>query len=63
MTLELIITIMYLYHALVKAMSIHMIHINLNTIFYIHVEQSATNAIYLKYILHEAEKRRKLDEF
>ena len=54
---------MYLYHALVKAMSIHMIHINLNTIFYIHVEQSATNAIYLKYILHEAEKRRKLDEF
>ena len=40
---------MYFYHALVKATSIHMIHINLHTIFYTHVEQSPTNAIYIKY--------------
>ena len=34
----IIIIIMYTYHALINALSTHMIHINLNTIFYTHVE-------------------------
>ena len=29
---------MYIYHALINALSAHMIHINLNMIFYTHVE-------------------------
>ena len=36
---------MYIYHAL----SAHMIHINLNMIFYTHVEHSPTKTIYIKY--------------
>ena len=31
---------MYIYRALVNALSAHMIHINLNTIFYTHIEHS-----------------------
>ena len=31
---------MYIYHALINALSAHMIHINLNTILYTHVEHS-----------------------
>ena len=38
----LIIIIMYIYHALINALSAHMIHINLNMIFYTHVEHSPT---------------------
>ena len=38
-----------MYHALVNALSAHMIHINLNTIFYTHVEHSPTKTIYIKY--------------
>ena len=34
---------MYIYHALIDALSAHMIHINLNMIFYTHVEHSPTN--------------------
>jgi len=34
--------VMYIYHALIKSLSAHMIHINLNTIFYAHV--SCSNA-------------------
>ena len=34
----IIIIIMYIYHALINALSDHMIHINLNIIFYPHVE-------------------------
>ena len=34
--------IMYIYHALINALSAHMIHINLNMIFYTHVEHSPT---------------------
>ena len=30
--------IMYIYHALINALSAHMIHINLITVFYAHVE-------------------------
>ena len=40
---------MYIYHALINALSTHMIHINLNTIFYTHVEHSPTKTIYIKY--------------
>ena len=33
---------MYIYHALINALNAHMIHINLNMIFYTHVEHSPT---------------------
>ena len=38
----IIIIIMYIYHALINALSAHMIHINLNMIFYTHVKHSPT---------------------
>ena len=44
-----IILIMYIYYALINALSAHMIHINLNMIFYTHVEHSPTKTIYIKY--------------
>ena len=47
----LIIIIMYIYHALINALSAHMIHINLNMIFYTHVKHSPTKTIYIKYYL------------
>ena len=34
------IIIMYIYHALINALSAHMVHINLNTIVYTHAEHS-----------------------
>ena len=43
--------IMYIYHALINALSAHMIHINLNMIFYTHVKHSPTKTIYIKYYL------------
>ena len=45
----IIIIIMYIYHALINTLSAHMIHINLNMIFYTHVEHSPTKTIYIKY--------------
>ena len=45
----IIIIIMYIYHALINTLSAHMIHINLNLIFYTHVEHSPTKTIYIKY--------------
>ena len=33
-----LIIIIHIHHALINAVSAHMIHINLNTIFYTHVE-------------------------
>ena len=45
----IIIIIMYLYHAFINALSVHMIHINLNMIFYTHVEHSPTKTIYIKH--------------
>ena len=45
---SLIIIIMYIYHAPINALSAHMIHINLNMIFYTHVENSPTKTIYIK---------------
>ena len=46
-----IIIIMYIYHALINSLSAHMIHINLNMIFYTHVKHSPTKTIYIKYYL------------
>ena len=43
-----IIIIMYIYHALINALSADMIHINLHMIFYTHVEHSPTKTIYIK---------------
>ena len=40
---------MYIYHVLINALSAHMIHINLNMIFYTHVDHSPTKTIYIKY--------------
>ena len=40
---------MYIYHALINALSVHTIHINLNMIFYTYVEHSPTKTIYIKY--------------
>ena len=37
--ITIIIIIMYIYHAFINALGAHMIHINLNTVFYIHVVQ------------------------
>ena len=48
-TIIIIVVIMYIYHALINALSTHMIHINLNMIFYTHVEHSPTKTIYIKY--------------
>ena len=47
----IVIIIMYIYHALINALSAHMIHINLNMIFYTHVKHSPTKTIYIKYYL------------
>ena len=41
--------IRYIYHALINALSAHVIHINLNMIFYTHVEHSPTKTIDIKY--------------
>ena len=46
---EIIIIIMYIYHALINALSAHMIRINLNMILYTHVEHSPTKTIDIKY--------------
>ena len=40
---------MVISHALINALNAHMIHINLNMIFYAHVEHSPTKTIYIKY--------------
>ena len=45
--LIIIVIIMYIYHALIDTLSSHMIHINQNTIYCTHVEQSPTDAIYV----------------
>ena len=48
-SISIIIIIMYIYNALINALSAHMIHINLNMIFYTHVKHSPTKTIYIKY--------------
>ena len=42
---------MYIYHALINALSAHMIHINLNMIFYTHVEHSPSKTVSIKYYM------------
>ena len=45
---------MYIFHALINALSAHMIHINLNMIFYTHVEHSPKkHTIYIKYYMEK----------
>ena len=46
---HIIIIIMYIYHALINALSTRMIHINLNMILCTHVQHSPTKTIYIKY--------------
>ena len=36
---------MYIYHALINALSAHMVYVNLKRIFYTHVEHSPTKTI------------------
>ena len=48
-----IIIIMCIYHAFINALSTHMIHININMIFYTHVEYSPTKTIYIKYYMEK----------
>ena len=47
----LILIIMYIYYALVNALSAHIIYINLNTIFYTYVEDSPTKTIYIRHYM------------
>jgi len=42
--------IMYIYHALINALSAHIIHINLNTIFYTYVEDTPTKTIHIRHL-------------
>ena len=46
---QIIIIVMYIYHALINALSAHMTHISLNVIFYTHVEHSPTKTVYIKH--------------
>ena len=52
-----LIIIMYIYHALINALSAHMICINLN-ISYTHVEHSPTKTIYIKYYTNKKTKNK-----
>ena len=40
---------MYIYHALINALSAHMIHVNLNMLLYTRVEHSPTETVYINY--------------
>ena len=42
---------MYVYHSLINALSVHTIHINLNTIFSTHVEDSPTDTVYIRHYI------------
>ena len=53
---------MYIYHALINALSAHMIHINLNRIFYTHVEHSPTKIDNLKYNTEKKKKKKKKEK-
>ena len=39
---------MHIYHALINALKAHMTHINLNEMFYTHIEHSPTKTFYIK---------------
>ena len=47
----LIIIIMCSYHAFINALSAHMIHTNLNTIFHTHARDSRTKTIYIRHYM------------
>ena len=49
---------MYIYHALINALSAHRIHINYNMILYTHVEHSPTKTIYIKYYTETKTKQK-----
>ena len=49
---------MYIYHALINAMSAHVMHIHLNMIFYTRVEHSPTKIIYIKYYTNKKQKQK-----
>ena len=40
---------MYIHHALINALSAHIIHINLNMLFYTYVEDGPTKTIYIRH--------------
>ena len=40
---------MYIYHSLINDLNAYMMHVNLNMMFYTHVEHSPTKTIYIKY--------------
>ena len=42
---------MFIYHALINALSAHTIHINLNTVSWTHVVHSPTETIYIRYYM------------
>ena len=44
---------MYIYHALINVLSTHMMYINLNTMFYTHVEHSPTKIIYIRHYMEK----------
>ena len=46
---QIIICTVYIYQALINALSAHMIYINLSMIFYTPVEHNPTKTIYIKY--------------
>ena len=45
---------MSIYHALINALSAHIIHINLNTIFYTPTEDGPTKTIYVRHYNNDA---------
>ena len=47
------IILMYIYQALINALSAHTIPTDLNMIFYTHVEHSPTETIYIKYYIEK----------
>ena len=47
-----VIIIMHIYYVLINTLSAHMIQINLDTLFYTHVEHSPTKTIYVKYYIY-----------
>ena len=42
---------MYIYHALINALSAHMINIKINTIFYTYIEDSSTKTTYIRHYM------------
>ena len=55
---------MYGHHALIKALSTHMIHVySPKKMFYTHIEQCPTNKIYIKYYMKQKQKTSECNEF